>query len=212
VFYIGKGKGSRSHSHEGRNKLWKNIVAKHGLEVRIWADNLSEEAAFAMEKDWIKLYGRRDLGTGCLVNLTDGGEGQSNPSAEHRAKISAAHTGNKYTLGLIHTAETKAKMSAAKIGNKSNLGIPKSAEHRDKLSTANQARVLARGRLPGTSLHKCGKWTCTVRINRKSTYLGLYLTEQQAHAAYLEAKAALTPPATSVEAFLSEFHRLRQVA
>jgi hypothetical protein len=30
-----------------------------------------------IEKYYIRKYGRRDLGTGCLVNLTDGGEGVS---------------------------------------------------------------------------------------------------------------------------------------
>jgi len=79
VFYIGKGIGNRSCKfHKGdRSDYWYRHVAKYcpnGPTVQIWAGNLSEEAALAMEKDWIALYGRRDLGTGRLVNLSDGGD------------------------------------------------------------------------------------------------------------------------------------------
>jgi hypothetical protein len=74
-FYVGKGKGSRAYSLKGRNKFWHNIVAKHGKEVQIIHEGLSEQDAHKMETELILLYGRRDIGTGDLVNLTDGGEG-----------------------------------------------------------------------------------------------------------------------------------------
>lgn len=49
IFYIGIGKDYRRMSHKhGRNNYWNNIVSK---------------------------YGRIDLKTGCLVNMTRGGEG-----------------------------------------------------------------------------------------------------------------------------------------
>ena len=40
-----------------------------------------------LEFEFIKLYGRTDLGLGTLTNLTNGGEGQLNPSAETRIKL-----------------------------------------------------------------------------------------------------------------------------
>jgi hypothetical protein len=49
---------------------------KYGLEVKILHENLTENEAFDIEKRLITEYGRLD-NTGCLINLTDGGEGVS---------------------------------------------------------------------------------------------------------------------------------------
>lgn len=74
-FYVGKGKDKRAYSNGGRNKFWYNIVAKYGKEVKILQEGLSEQDAHKLETELIRLYGRRNIGTGDLVNLTDGGEG-----------------------------------------------------------------------------------------------------------------------------------------
>ena len=52
---------------------------------------MTEPDAFQSEMLLISLYGRIDLGTGCLRNRTDGGEGLYGQvfSSEHRAKIGA---------------------------------------------------------------------------------------------------------------------------
>jgi len=62
----------------GRNPLHQNIIEKSTIEVEIILDNLTWEEACEKEKELIKLYGRKDQGTGCLCNLTDGGEGTVN--------------------------------------------------------------------------------------------------------------------------------------
>lgn len=74
-FYIGKGKENRCLDETYRNQWWKNIVNKYGYYVIIKEINLSEEDCFKKEVFWIEHFGRRDLNTGTLVNLTNGGEG-----------------------------------------------------------------------------------------------------------------------------------------
>ena len=76
-FYIGITNTDikRPYTKYKRNNLWKNIVNKTDYEVDILFDDLTWEQAQEKEKEFIKLYGRIDLGTGTLVNMTDGGEG-----------------------------------------------------------------------------------------------------------------------------------------
>lgn len=132
VFYVGKGSSvhNRPASTFGRNKWWRNTVKAHGFIYGIVKDGLSEEAAFNLERKLIKKYGRRDIGKGALVNLTDGGEGTSNPSPEVRAKISKASKGNKHTLGRVMPEYEKTARSISNIGKK------RSVETRKKLSSA----------------------------------------------------------------------------
>lgn len=96
IFYIGIGKiKNRAYSINKRNPLHKNIIQKHGVVVEILFENITWEDACTIEKELIKKYGRRDSGTGILVNMTDGGDGLNNPSEYTRKKISIGHRGKK---------------------------------------------------------------------------------------------------------------------
>ena len=81
-YYIGKGHGNRAYGYHRRTP-----VPKDKSKIIMLKENLSEQEAFAYEKEMIKFYGRKDLGTGILVNWTDGGEGTSNPSQETRRRM-----------------------------------------------------------------------------------------------------------------------------
>jgi len=113
VFYVGIGtqenykRASRSHN---RNNYWNNIVKKCGWKVDIVFDKLTWDEACKKEVELIKKYGRVDLGTGTLVNLTEGGEG---------------------AIGRVVKEETRYKMSKAKKGKK---GLRQSKEQREKTS------------------------------------------------------------------------------
>lgn len=81
-FYVGIGK---KRIREGRNETsFKSLyerafcngtVKKYGYTIEIVLDNLTYEEVKDKEKEFISLYGRRNLDKGPLVNLTDGGEG-----------------------------------------------------------------------------------------------------------------------------------------
>lgn len=76
VFYIGIAKSKRRpYSNFSRNPFWKNVVAKSEYQVEIIASPETWEDCCELEQLLISEYGRADLGTGNLVNLTNGGEG-----------------------------------------------------------------------------------------------------------------------------------------
>ena len=84
VVYVGKGTGDRAWYHWQKrvrgNKGFGAFLAllrQEKLEpiIEIAREGLEEAEAFYEEMKLIEVYGRRDLGTGTLFNLTDGGEG-----------------------------------------------------------------------------------------------------------------------------------------
>lgn len=129
VFYIGKGVGGRCASNRSRSRRWRNVVAKHGFWWAILHEGTAEEC-LEVEKRLIARIGRLDLGTGPLINHTDGGDGLVNPSPETRRRLSSWQRGRKLPekerlkrVGKVHSPETRAKMSA------SHTGKVRSAEH-----------------------------------------------------------------------------------
>jgi hypothetical protein len=78
VFYVGIGKNeARAYSLQNRNTHWKNITNKTDYRVDILFDDLTWDEACKKENEFIEIWGRKDLGKGTLVNLTDGGEGKN---------------------------------------------------------------------------------------------------------------------------------------
>ena len=143
VFYVGIGKRNRAKSKRYRNLYWHNTVNKYGYTVEVIQENITWEEACEFEIFLISLYGRKDLGTGCLVNMTDGGEGVTNISEEQREKKRIARTGsNSPMYGKIspfkdkkHSEENLKMMSEIKQGNKNpRFGVKLSEETKQRLS------------------------------------------------------------------------------
>jgi len=101
IFYVGIGKTEyRSKSKDKRNKFWHNYINSHGFESIILFDNISWEEACKKEIELIKFYGRRDLGEGTLVNLTDGGQGGSTTKGRKNPSLTKMNKERKGKPGL----------------------------------------------------------------------------------------------------------------
>lgn len=74
-FYIGIGSVNRAKSTHERNSIWNRIVDKTDYDVEILMEFEDRCDAMSKEMELISLYGRINNGTGCLANMTDGGEG-----------------------------------------------------------------------------------------------------------------------------------------
>ncbi len=102
-FYIGIGKDiNRPYNRKDRSNFWKSIIGKTEYTIEILFDNLTKEQAIEKEIEFIELYGRVDLKTGSLCNMTCGGEGTGKLNEDlewlRRRKIKRTLTGKKQSL------------------------------------------------------------------------------------------------------------------
>lgn len=170
-FYIGIGdEESRAYEKKGRTRVWKNI-AKKGYEVEILFEDLTWEEACQKEREFIALYGRRDLGLGTLVNLTDGGEG---------------------TLGYKHTEETKEKCRTAASG-KNNAMFGKTRPDHSENMKGDKNPCYGRVGNKHPMYNKPGYWKGKSRSDKakRVLYKGIEYESQTALAKHLGVSKAL---------------------
>lgn len=130
IFYVGKGKGRRAWSANGRNRQWQFVQRKHGYKVQIVKRDMSEPCALTFERILISILGRP-----LLVNSVDGGGG---------------------TTGWRHSEETKMRIGAFNKGKKASRKAletldrfrsqPRTDEWRSNMSIAAKARTEGRSR------------------------------------------------------------------
>ena len=160
-YYVGKGKGRRAHKIEKNHYPPKDpskIVVQH------WID---EDTALAYERYQIDFWGRKDIGTGILRNLTDGGENPPKPNGrkwteEHRQLQSRRLMG----VGVPSTPEQREEQRLARLGSHP------SEEAREKMSEAQKRRhantPIKHGTSCGYSKKKCRCTLCKAfERNRK---------------------------------------------
>lgn len=160
-YYIGK--GTRGRAYASANHRIK--APKEKERIHILKDNLTEDEAYDLEKLYIKMFGRVDLGTGILRNLSDGGEGPTGykTTPEQRRKIALSRMGEKHPLyGVSPSEETKEKQRQALqgrfVGEKNPMygkklseerkehlrnihkGVPKTEEQKRKMSIAAKGK------------------------------------------------------------------------
>lgn len=165
-FYVGKGRERRPLHHFWSDSIakrsYKNNIIKKAMRenkpiiAEILYDRVSDEEACALEMFLIDYFGRKDIGTGILVNQTDGGDGTTGAKlTENHKKLigiaSAKRRPSAYTKMLISekltgrkvSSETRLRISDGKRGKKptevalANLRI---SQNKPELREARSAR------------------------------------------------------------------------
>ena len=106
-YYIGKGTGSRAWAKQHNVKI---PTDKH--RIIIIENNLTNIGALAIERRLITWYGRKDLGTGILRNMTDGGDGSYNTIPSEKRKLACIKSNRE----RIWNAISKDKLRKANLG------------------------------------------------------------------------------------------------
>lgn len=143
-YYIGKGKGNRIVCKHRNRKV---AVPSDKSKIVFLETNLSDIGACALERRYIRWYGRKDNNTGILRNLTDGGDGtsgykhtmlqnlaKSNRMSGKKLSPETIRRSAEKRRGLKRTEKTRKKISESKKGKKF------SEETRKKLSIARTGK------------------------------------------------------------------------
>lgn len=156
----------RAFARKKGNAEWSHIVDTVPFKVDIVYECDNRDEILLKEKEFIAIYGRRDIGSGTLINHTKGGEmtiGRRIPwnkgrtgvySEESLKRITEANRENgvkkiskrvpKVVVPYIRTGRKQSKESllkreATRIANGNNV---RSAEHRRKVGESNFKPVL----------------------------------------------------------------------
>jgi hypothetical protein len=152
-YYVGKGKKDRAYRKGSPPR--EHIVLYPAQ---------SEADAFETEVALIWYYGRKDLGTGCLRNFTNGGEGIS---------------------GLVFSKESKKRMSISQKQrkDKARFGRVQSKSAREKIGEARKLMPKLEGcssRLKNVYRTVFGRYRVVIKRNGKSKHFGTFSTEEEA--------------------------------
>lgn len=125
-YYIGKGKNKRAYQKHGTFNPPKDRTKIVFLET-----NLSEIGSLALERRYIRWYGRKDLGTGILHNRTDGGDGAAFPGKLNNQYSKKGELSHWYGKERPWTEEQRRKQSEIQKHTKKYIRTP---EHNAMMS------------------------------------------------------------------------------
>jgi hypothetical protein len=117
-YYIGKGSNNRAWDR-------KHHTIKPPVDlsrVVLIEQNLSDVGSLAIERQLIRWYGRKDIGTGILHNKTDGGDGAAGRKVSAETVRKSLET-KRQTGGVYACATPSARKQATETRLKNNNGV-----------------------------------------------------------------------------------------
>ena len=154
-YYVGKGKEDRAFRDHGDIP-----VPEDRNRIIFLIENVTEKEAFQHERDKIKFYGRKDLGTGPLLNRTSGGQGVSGRVITEEERERRREVGNK-------NKENKTGIfgrSPERMSEDSRKGVNKNKENKTGifgLSLEELSEAGKKGGKIGGKTSTSQKWQCT---------------------------------------------------
>ena len=167
-FYIGKGtkrkyfssiqtEFSRAYSKHRRSNFWKNITNKIDYKVEILFESNNHNLIVQKEKEFIKLYGRKDLDEGTLCNLTDKHGGLPGFSHSDKAKREIGIKNSKENNGMWGREGPR---KGVKVSKSTKEKMRKAALNRETPNRTKKCKHIPTGKV-FSSCKKASKWNDT---------------------------------------------------
>lgn len=155
-YYIGKGKDNRARENHKTTK-----VPEDKSNIVFLETHLTELGAYALERRYIRWYGRKSVDNGILINILDGGNGGNPHTEETKTKILETRRKNKIenpdyvnpTKGSKRGKQTQEQIAIRVENRKKTLSDPNYiSPSKGRKKTPEHIKNMVAGKIKSNSL------------------------------------------------------------